>query len=85
MLQYGEVNLRRVVPLAVGLLHLSNPKPQVSRAIHSLASAFETAAWSTASRAHTMMREADGHTFISCCGTHFFLCYLVATLRCTQV
>lgn len=29
MLQYGEVNLRRVVPLAVGLLHLSNPKPQV--------------------------------------------------------
>jgi hypothetical protein len=32
MLQYGEVNLRRVVPLAVGLLHLSNPKPQVSEA-----------------------------------------------------
>eukprot|EP00281_Chroomonas_sp_CCMP1168_P026072 CAMPEP_0206230098 /NCGR_PEP_ID=MMETSP0047_2-20121206/10060_1 /ASSEMBLY_ACC=CAM_ASM_000192 /TAXON_ID=195065 /ORGANISM="Chroomonas mesostigmatica_cf, Strain CCMP1168" /LENGTH=915 /DNA_ID=CAMNT_0053653463 /DNA_START=69 /DNA_END=2816 /DNA_ORIENTATION=- len=29
MLQYGEVNLRRVVPLAVAMLHLSNPKPQV--------------------------------------------------------
>eukprot|EP00960_Hanusia_phi_P025650 745798-Hanusia_phi.AAC.4 len=29
MLQYGEVNLRRVVPLAVGLLHMSNPKPTV--------------------------------------------------------
>lgn len=29
MLQYGEVNLRRVVPLAVGMLHMSNPKPTV--------------------------------------------------------
>lgn len=29
MLQYGEVNLRRVVPLAVGFLHMSNPKPTV--------------------------------------------------------
>jgi len=29
MLQYGEVNLRRVVPLAVGILHMSNPKPTV--------------------------------------------------------
>ena len=29
MLQYGEVNLRRLVPLGVSMLHMSNPKPTV--------------------------------------------------------
>jgi len=29
MLQYGEVNLRRVVPLGTAMLHMSNPKPTV--------------------------------------------------------
>ena len=36
MLQYGETNVRRAVPLGLGLLHVSNPRVQVMDTLSKL-------------------------------------------------